>query len=319
MPNVSAKVDPVHSTSFERLRSAAANLTARAKIAALLRAAFDAAHFIEVETPVGILAPAAEEYIEAPRVEDGFFLRTSPELQMKRLLAAGMERIYQLGPCFRRGENGRRHRQEFTMLEFYQTGADYLQLLDFTQSFLLSICRGLHGESSFRFNGQTISLEKLEVIPVREAFTRFAGRSADKCAEEEGLFELVLVDQVEPKLPKDRPCVLIDYPVRFGAFARPKEDDPSLVERWEIYLGGIELANTYGELIDPQIQRERFERFAETRRQQHLAEYPEPTAFLEAIDHGFPPCAGSALGFDRLVMLLTDHPDIADISFPLDS
>ena len=319
MPNASAKADSPALTSYGRLLAAAGNFPARARIAALLRAAFDAAHFIEVETPVGILAPAAEEYIEAPRTEDGFFLRTSPELQMKRLLAAGMERIYQLGPCFRRGENGRRHRQEFTMLEFYQAGANYLDLLDFTQSFLLSVCRGLHGESSFKFNGETISLEEFEVIPVREAFTRFAGRSADKCAEEEGLFELVLVDQVEPKLPKDRPCVLIDYPVRFGAFARPKESDPTLVERWEIYLGGIELANTYGELIDPQIQRERFHRFAETRRQQNLAEYPEPAAFLEAIDRGFPPCAGSALGFDRLVMLLTDHPDIADISFPLDS
>lgn len=316
MPNASAKVEPT--TSYERLLSVARNLPVRAKIASLLRAAFDAARFVEVETPVGIIAPAAEEYIEAPKA-NGFFLRTSPELQMKRLLAAGMERIYQLGPCFRSGENGRRHRQEFTMLEFYQTGADYLQLLEFTQSFLLSVCRGLHGDSSFRFNGETISLEKLEIIPVREAFRRFAGKSADQCAEEEGLFELVLVDQVEPKLPKDRPCVLIDYPVRFGAFARPKPADPSLVERWEIYLGGIELANTYGELIDPKIQRERFERFSQTRREQHLAEYPEPTAFLEAIDHGFPPCAGSALGFDRLVMLLTDHPDIADISFPLDS
>ena len=316
MPNASAKVEST--TSYERLLSVARNLPVRAKIASLLRAAFDAARFVEVETPVGIIAPAAEEYIEAPKA-DGFFLRTSPELQMKRLLAAGMERIYQLGPCFRSGENGRRHRQEFTMLEFYQTGADYLQLLEFTQSFLLSVCRGIHGDSSFRFNGETISLEKLEIIPVRDAFRRFAGKSADQCAEEEGLFELVLVDQVEPKLPKDRPCVLIDYPVRFGAFARPNPADPSLVERWEIYLGGIELANTYGELIDPKIQRERFERFSQTRREQHLAEYPEPTAFLEAIDHGFPPCAGSALGFDRLVMLLTDHPDIADISFPLDS
>ncbi len=316
MPNASAKVEST--TSYERLLSVARNLPVRAKIASLLRAAFDAARFVEVETPVGIIAPAAEEYIEAPKA-DGFFLRTSPELQMKRLLAAGMERIYQLGPCFRSGENGRRHRQEFTMLEFYQTGADYLQLLEFTQSFLLSVCRGIHGDSSFRFNGETISLEKLEIIPIRDAFRRFAGKSADQCAEEEGLFELVLVDQVEPKLPKDRPCVLIDYPVRFGAFARPKPADPSLVERWEIYLGGIELANTYGELIDPKIQRERFERFSQTRREQHLAEYPEPTAFLEAIDHGFPSCAGSALGFDRLVMLLTDHPDIADISFPLDS
>ncbi len=317
MPNASAKAENP-SASFEHLASVAGLLPVRARIASLLRAAFEAAHFIEVETPVGILAPAAEEFIEAPRAE-GFFLRTSPELQMKRLLAAGMERIYQLGPCFRMGENGRRHRPEFTMLEFYQVGADYLELLDFTHSFLLSVCRGLHGESAFSFNGQRISLEKLEVIPVREAFRRFAGKDADLCAEEDGLFETVLVESVEPALPKDRPCVLIDYPVRFGAFARPKASDPTLVERWEIYMGGIELANTYGELIDPAVQRERFRRFAETRRKMKLTEYPEATAFLEAIDRGFPECAGSALGFDRLVMLLSGNSDIADISFPLDS
>ncbi|OQA87866.1 MAG: Elongation factor P--(R)-beta-lysine ligase [Lentisphaerae bacterium ADurb.Bin242] len=317
MPNASAKAES-SSPSFEHLVSVAKVLPVRAKIASLLRAAFEAAHFIEVETPVGILAPAAEEYIEAPRSE-GFFLRTSPELQMKRLLAAGMERIYQLGPCFRMGENGRRHRSEFTLLEFYQAGAGYRELLDFTQSFLLSVCRGLHGDSSFSFNGQKISLEKLEIIPVREAFRRFAGRDADQCAEEDSLFERVLVEKVEPSLPKDRPCVLIDYPVRFGAFARPKASDPTLAERWEMYLGGIELANTYGELIDPAVQRERFRRFAETRRKMKLTEYPEPSAFLEAIDRGIPECAGSALGFDRLVMLLSDHTDIAEISFPLDS
>ena len=317
MPNASAKAENP-SASFEHLASVAGLLPVRARITSLLRAAFEAAHFIEVETPVGILAPAAEEFIEAPRAE-GFFLRTSPELQMKRLLAVGMERIYQLGPCFRMGENGRRHRPEFTMLEFYQVGADYLELLDFTHSFLLSVCRGLHGDSSFVFNGQKISLEKLEVIPVREAFRRFAGKDADRCAEEDGLFEMVLVDSVEPALPKDRPCVLIDYPVRFGAFARPKASDSSLVERWEIYLGGIELANTYGELIDPAIQRERFRRFAETRRRMNLTEYPEAAAFLEAIDRGLPECAGSALGFDRLVMLLSGRADIADVSFPLDS
>lgn len=307
------------SESFDLLRSVAGNLPVRAKIASLLRAAFDAARFIEVETPVGIYAPAAEEYIEAPRAGDDFFLRTSPELQMKRLLAAGMERIYQLGPCFRVGENGRKHRQEFTMLEFYAAHWDYMQLLDFTHEFLLSVCRGLYGEDFFMYDGKKISLEKIEVIPVREAFRRFAGQSADQCAEEEGLFELVLVDKVEPALPKDRPCVLIDYPVRFGAFARPKKEDPTLVERWEIYMGGIELANTYGELIDPVIQRERFERFALTRKEQGLTQYPAPEAFLEAIDHGFPECAGSAMGFDRLVMLLTGNTHIQNISFPLDS
>ena len=128
MPNVSAKAEPAGIESLKALKS---SLAVRAKIASSLRRAFEAAAFIETETPVGIFAPAAEEYIEAPKAAS-FFLRTSPELQMKRLLAAGMERIYQLGPCFRAGENGRRHRPEFTMLEYYMTGADYLELLDFT-------------------------------------------------------------------------------------------------------------------------------------------------------------------------------------------
>ncbi len=129
MPNVSAKAEPAGIESLKALKS---SLAVRAKIASSLRRAFEAAAFIETETPVGIFAPAAEEYIEAPKAAS-FFLRTSPELQMKRLLAAGMERIYQLGPCFRAGENGRRHRPEFTMLEYYMTGADYLELLDFTR------------------------------------------------------------------------------------------------------------------------------------------------------------------------------------------
>ena len=315
MPNASAKAER---TGVESLRALGKVLALRSGIASSLRRAFEAAAFIETETPVGIIAPAPEEYIEAPKAAS-FFLRTSPELQMKRLLAAGMERIYQLGPCFRAGENGRRHRQEFTMLEYYMVHADYLELLTFTKSFLASICADLHGSHRFRFAGETIDIDKLEIIPVREAFRKFASEDADRCAEEESRFELVLVDRVEPALPKDRPCVLIDYPVRFGAFARPKPSDPTLVERWELYMGGIELANAYGELIDPAIQRERFRRFAETRKKMSLAEYPEATAFLEAIDAGIPPCAGAALGFDRLVMLLTDHTDIAEVAFPLDS
>ena len=315
MPNVSAKAEPAGIESLKALKS---SLAVRAKIASSLRRAFEAAAFIETETPVGIYAPAAEEYIEAPKAAS-FFLRTSPELQMKRLLAAGMERIYQLGPCFRAGENGRRHRPEFTMLEYYMTGADYLELLDFTRGFLASICSDLYGSHRFRFGENTIDIDKLEIIPVREAFRRFANEDADRCAEEDARFEFVLVDRIEPALPKDRPCVLMDYPVRFGAFARPKASDPTLAERWEIYMGGLELANAYGELIDPQIQRARFRQFAETRKKMNLAEYPEPTAFLEAIDAGIPPCAGAALGFDRLVMLLADKQDISEVAFPIDS
>lgn len=222
MPNVSAKAEPAGIESLKALKS---SLAVRAKIASSLRRAFEAAAFIETETPVGIFAPAAEEYIEAPKAAS-FFLRTSPELQMKRLLAAGMERIYQLGPCFRAGENGRRHRPEFTMLEYYMTGADYLELLDFTRGFLASICSDLYGSHRFRFGENTIDIDKLEIIPVREAFRRFANEDADRCAEEDARFEFVLVDRIEPALPKDRPCVLMDYPVRFGAFAVRKHPIP---------------------------------------------------------------------------------------------
>jgi len=292
----------------------------RARALAAVRSFFDKSGFYEVETPVGVIAPAPEEYIECPCAGD-FFLRSSPELQMKRLLCSGMNRIYQLGPCFRAGENGRLHRSEFTMLEWYMAHCDYMELLEFTKQLIRSAAHELnHGKGTIRFRGQQIDLDAdWEIISVRDAFQRYAAVSADKVAEEESLFELILTEKVEPALPKDRPCVLIDYPLRFGAFARPKPSDPTLTERWEVYVGGVELANTYGELCDPQIQRKRFQEFALTRKHQNLAEYPSPDAFLNAFDHGMPDAAGSAMGFDRLVMLLYGAEDISKVSYPLDS
>jgi elongation factor P--(R)-beta-lysine ligase len=290
----------------------------RAKALGATRRFFDRDGFIEVDTPIGVLAPAPEEYIEAPKA-GSLFLRTSPELQMKRLLAAGMKRIYQIGPCFRMGESGRLHRPEFAMLEWYMAGSDYLELLAFTRGLLLSVSAELCDGSRIDFRGQSIDLgAEWCVMPVREAFSRFAGEDADKCAED-GRFELVLVDKVEPSLPKDRPTVLIDYPARFGAFARPKADDPTLCERWELYVGGVELANAYGELVDPAIQRARFEEFSKVRAAQGLAEYPSPVAFLEALDEGIPESSGCALGFDRFAMLLIGADCIDDVCHPLDS
>jgi len=292
----------------------------RAGVLASVRRFCDSLGYCEVETPVGIIAPAAEEYIESPRAGD-FFLRSSPELQMKRLLCAGLDKMYQLGPCFRAGENGRLHRSEFTMLEWYQAHATYRDALDFTVGLVRSAAHAMNGGSGIiHFRGKAIDLDApWEIISVRDAFRNFAGKSADKLAEEEGLFELVLTESVEPRLPKDRPCVLMDYPVRFGAFARPKPEDPTLVERWEAYIGGVELANTYGELTDPVIQRQRFRDFAETRRKNGLAEYPEPVEFLDAIDNGMPEATGGAMGFDRLVMLLYGADSLDGVSFPLDS
>lgn len=320
MPNASAKADQDGMKSaHEELTARTDALRFRASALREVRAYFDGAGFCETETPVAIKAPAAEEYIEAPPAGDSLFLRSSPELELKRLVCAGMERIYELGPCFRMNESGRLHRSEFTMLEFYMAHTSYIGLMDFMREMLSSVAVKLNGTTETVFRGTKFDFGKdWEIISVREAFRMFAGgKSPDELAKQEGLFELVLCDEVEPRLPKDRPCALVDYPVRFGAFARAKEADPTLVERWEVYCAGVELANTYGELTDARIQRERFAEFAETRRRNGLAEYPRPDEFLEAMDHGMCECSGSALGFDRLVMLLAGKDSISEVSFPL--
>ena len=303
---------------FTRLQQTVAALKFRARVLAAVRAGFDKRGFTEVTTPVRIAAPAAEEYIDAPP-SGAFFLRTSPELEMKRLLCAGMDRIYQIGPCFRAGERGRLHRTEFDMLEFYMAHADYLELLDTIRAIIIEAAVTCTGGTKIKSRGYEVELGcEWTLLPVREAFQTFAGVSADEVAERESLFEEILVEKVEPNLPKDRPCVLVDYPVRFGAFARAKASDPTLAERWEVYVAGVELANTYSELIDPDVQRERFAAARATRKRLGLTEYPEPTAFLDAIDRGMPPAAGSALGFDRLVMLLAGADSLSQIDFPLD-
>lgn len=308
MPNASTKPDSLAYLS-DRIRA----FEFRSNALSLTRDFFRRNDFFEVETPIAIRAPAAEEYIEAPRLESGLFLRSSPELEMKRLLAAGMKRIYELAPCFRAGENGRLHRQEFTMLEWYMANSNYREMLDFTIALVRHLAKELNVSAELCDVAQ-----EWELIPVREAFRKFAGEDADLCAEEEARFETVLVEKVEPNLPKDKPCVLIDYPIRFGAFARPKPEDPTLAERWEIYIHGVEVANAYGELIDPVEQESRFLKYNKKRAENGFAEYPEATEFLEAIRYGIPPSSGCALGFDRIVMLLFGAKTLADVAFPLD-
>lgn len=292
-------------------------LAFRAKVLSAMRRVFEAQGFLETDTPCAIQAPAAEEYIEAPSAGD-FFLRTSPELEMKRLLCAGMEAIYQIGSCFRSGENGRIHRSEFAMLEFYHAHWDYLKLLDFLRDAIRQVALDVNGNTTIQYRGNTIELaDPWEIISVRDAFARYAPMSADEAAEEESRFEILLTEYVEPNLPKDRASVLIDYPVRFGAFARQKASDPTLAERWEIYIGGVEIANAYGELTDSVIQRSRFRQFSETRARHQLTEYPQPVDFLHDLDCGMPDSAGAALGFDRLVMLLYGADSLEEIAFPL--
>lgn len=242
-------------------------------------------------------APALETYIDAEPSGD-FFLRTSPEFHMKRLLAAGHEKIFQIGPCFRRGERGDRHHPEYTMLEWYRTGADYLAILDETKELLERLGVRTH--------------EAL-TITVSEAFKKYAGWNPSDPSDQSDDFDLALVEKVEPALPKDRPVFLIDYPIAAGAFARPKPGAPHLAERWELYLNGIEIANAYSELVDYGEQVERLEQIAAERTRLGKPVYPVDQPFLDAVRRGIPPCAGIALGVDRLVMVMSGAATLDEV------
>ncbi|MFO7936663.1 MAG: EF-P lysine aminoacylase EpmA [Kiritimatiellia bacterium] len=288
------------------------NIVLRDQALQAIRGFFHDQDYIEVETPLRIPAPALETHIDAPRSESAW-LRTSPELHMKRMLAGGYERIFQIGSCFRRNECGSRHNPEFTMLEWYRVDADYNDILKETKNLLIHIFKTVTGAGEFHYQNRWISLEQSwNIMTVAEAFKRFAEWDPVATWDEER-FENDLVKKVEPALPKNRPCVLTDYPAPAAALARLKPDNPVIAERWELYIGGLEIANTYSELCDPVQQRDRFERCAAERASLGREIYPRDDAFMLALENGIPPCAGSALGFDRLIMLLCNAPAIQDV------
>jgi lysyl-tRNA synthetase class 2 len=289
-----------------------ANLKVRSDVLGAIREFFKAEGFLEVETPVRLPAPALEAHIDAPP-SGRAWLRTSPELHMKRLLAAGCPRIFQLGPCFRAGECGRRHNPEFTLLEWYRSGASYIDILRDTEALVAGVFRAIKGGDAFIYQEQPVSLSRpWHVRTVREAFLTWAGWDPVE-AWDADRFDVDLVTKVEPALPRDRPCVLADYPAPAAALARLKAGDPRVAERWEVYVGGLELANAFSELCDAGQQRARFLEAAEQRRAAGREVYPLDEPFLEALSRGLPPCGGIALGVDRLVMLACDAADIAEV------
>jgi len=276
-----------------------------------LRQFFLQRDFVEVETPVRIPAPALELHIEAEPSGDAY-LRTSPELHMKRLLAEGMDRIYQIGPCFRRGECGRIHHPEYTMLEWYRAHADYEDILCDMRELLPELCMAVMGRTYFTYLGKKIDVsEPWHEVSVRDVFMREAGWDpmADFDADR---FDMDMVNKVEPTLPVGRPVILRDYPAEVAALARLSPADNAVAERWELYLGGMELANAYSELVDSKEQRHRFEGCAEQRCAAGRPVYPLDEAFLAALPR-MPPSGGIALGVDRLVMLLAGAESIEDV------
>ncbi len=307
--------DPLRGDA-RRLAALAPSLRLRADVTHALHVFFRERDFLEVTTPVRLPAPAPEVHIDAEPSGD-HWLRTSPELHMKRLLCAGYPRIVQLGPCFRRHERGRLHHPEFTLLEWYRTPGGADELLRDTGDLLRTLCHAVHGSSVLPSAAGPIDLAgEWRQMTVAQAFREAAGWDPTEHFDADR-FDLDMVEKVEPWLPRNVPVVLRDYPLPSAALARRKPGPHAVADRWELYLDGIELANAYGELTDAVEQRQRFVQWNEQRSRLGFDVYPLDEDFLSSLSVGLPPCGGIALGFDRLVMLLAGAASLDDITaFP---
>ena len=320
-------------------------LLARNRIKAAIRRWFEDRGFTEVDTAILQVSPGNEAHLHAFETAlttpDGsrhpLYLHTSPEFACKKLLAAGEERIFTFAPVFRNRERGALHHPEFMMLEWYRVGEDYQVLMDDCAA-LLQVAAEAAGATRFVHRGLEVPCSaEPERVTVPQAFAQYAGidllattpagvpdRDAlAKAAMEAGvrvagddtwadIFSRVLVERIEPHLGRTRPTILAEYPLSEAALARPTTADPRVAERFELYLCGVELANGFGELTEPEEQRRRFEAEMNEKARVYGERYPLDEDFLAALAH-MPPASGIALGFDRLVMLATGASHIDQV------
>jgi lysyl-tRNA synthetase class 2 len=297
------------STRLARLRL---NLKRRALIFKHIRDFFNEQGFLEVETPIRAPAIAPEQFI-IPFQSGDWFLAASPELHMKRLLAAGYDKIFQFSHCFRKGERGRWHNPEFILLEWYRKDADYLKIIEDTEKLIITVARKLEYKNTIKYQGHEIDISlPWPKITVRDAYIRYA--NWDPIAENDPeRFDLDFIEKVLPGLSEDRPTVLIDYPAAQASLARLKTGSPQFAERAEVFIGGLELANAYSELVDVKEQAKRFRESIEQIKKERGQVMPLPEKFLESMK-SLPECGGIALGVDRLVMLFCDADKIDDVT-----
>ena len=291
------------------------NLKKRSLIIELTRDFFRSMDFIEVETPLRCPSVIPEAHID-PVTSQGAYLQASPELCMKRLLARGADKIFQICKCFRQGERGQRHLPEFTLLEWYAVHQTYEDLMVQCQGLLRHIAQGLGTPGCIVYQGASLDLtDAFERITVAGAFGRFSGVSLNQ-ALDAGRFDEIISFDIEPHLGTSRPCFLYDYPISMASLSAAHPEKPDTAQRFEMYVAGIELANGFTELTDPQCQRKRFETENELRVRQGHTKLTLPEKFLSDLAL-MPPAAGIALGMDRLVMLFCDAPDIEQVvAFP---
>jgi lysyl-tRNA synthetase class 2 len=286
-------------------------LQQRARILQGIRQFFIERGYLEVETPHRIPTPAPESHIDAvPSIT--WFLHTSPELCMKRMMAVGYEKVFQICRCWRERERGSLHLPEFTLLEWYRAGGDYRSLMEECEELIRFMAQAIGMGRTIHFRECEIDLSSpWERISVNEAFRRYSRTTVTE-ALEKNLFDEIMVQEIEPTLGLRKPTFLYDYPAERGALARLKSEDPTVAERFELYLGGLELANGFSELVDSEEQRGRFHAENENRRSHGKSIYSMPDRFLAELDD-MPPSAGIALGVDRLVMVFLDAKIIDEV------
>ncbi|WP_295142730.1 EF-P lysine aminoacylase EpmA [uncultured Reyranella sp.] len=319
----------------DRLARRLPHLQARARIQAAMRQWFASEGFVEVETPILQAAPGAEVHLtgfatawELPDGEERErWLHSSPEFAMKKLLAGGMPKIFQFARVFRNAEGSALHHPEFTMLEWYRAGTGYQTIMADCRALLAST-----GVDELRWAGHVCDPKaEPERLTVAEAFVRHAGvdlfptfGNAEALSSTSGIamhagdswedvFFRIMFEKIEPRLGMGRPTILCEYPISMAALARAKPGDPRVAERFELYVCGVELANAFGELTDPDIQRERLAADMDLKDELYGVRWPVDDDFLAALDHGLPDCSGIALGFDRLVMLASGASHIEEV------
>jgi len=330
----------------DRFASRAPFLAARGAALRAVRRYFEAEGFVEVDTAALQISPGLEVHLRAFATtldEPGigarpFFLHTSPEFAMKKLLAAGVPKLFQLAHAFRNGERSATHHPEFTLLEWYRAGATYRDLMTDCERLLIAVIEAT-GYAQYRWqhhaadprqpwHKETVAgvftdrcgIDILATAPDPERpslallteATRPLGITPHPGDDWEDLFFRIFLERIEPTLGIGAPTILADYPIAMAALARANAADPRIAERFEVYVGGLELANGFSELTDPVEQRRRFERDRARKQARYGAAYPIDEAFLAALG-SMPPSAGIALGFDRLVMLASGAARIDDV------
>ncbi|MBC8495085.1 lysine--tRNA ligase [archaeon] len=309
----------------------------RAQIIKEVRKFLDNIGFLEVETPIlqtlygGTNAKPFKTHINAYNM--GMYLRVAPELYLKRLVIGGFEKVYEIATNFRNEGVDQTHNPEFSMIEWYEAYVDYHTMMDRAEAMIKKIAKEVNGSYTLPVFDSKVKLNvNWPRMPMKEALKKHEGVDVDKLSikelqnickknkldihgeESKGSLLFILFDKLVTEKLKD-PTWIIDYPKEVSPLAKAHRDNPELVERYELYIGGKEICDGWSELIDPQAQRERFDVEQKAMREGNEEAHPMDEDFIEALEYGFPVCGGIGMGIDRLIMLITNNWSIRDVIF----